>query len=431
MLGWAHVAAHRSYPKDLAARVRTSWPEDGLALPAGLERILDTVYHASFLRDEERPVTFRVLCIDPAELPTDEGPPTGLQPLAFASLRAFDEHELRRLSPAAKYHRALIGICEHGESVETWGIVQSGPRWLQSAHGGRAAEAQMPPCLVVRAIRPGHLAVSCGLRAVAELRGGKLTDFTMDVFQSTWLPAIFQAERVIDAGGIESTLIETFGRTHVAGEIRSNLEEAVALTRYVAQQMLKRLIAVMRGSHHGGTLVVLPSDCVATRFLASKYPIADGEPRRRFRRLTLAIVKAVERQKSTGIAPLAVYRSVSNDEISELDDALFELSNLIGSLAEVDGCVVLTKRFEILGFGSEIVGHLPSVATVRRALDLEADTTCTENADGVGTRHRSAYRLCAAIPGALAVVVSQDGNVRFATLRADAVTYWDHAAGDE
>jgi DNA integrity scanning protein DisA with diadenylate cyclase activity len=50
--------------------------------------------------------------------------------------------------------------------------------------------------------------------------------------------------------------------------------------------------------------------------------------------------------------------------------------------------------------------------------------------DAVGTRHRSAYRLCAAVPGAVALVVSQDGGVRFVTRRGDAVTYWDHGAAD-
>ena len=54
-----------------------------------------------------------------------------------------------------------------------------------------------------------------------------------------------------------------------------------------------------------------------------------------------------------------------------------------------------------------------------------------ERVDGVGTRHRSAYRMCAATPGALAIVVSQDGSVRFVTSHRGALTYWDHGVGDE
>lgn len=423
------MLGQRSYPHDLAARVRGAWPAGALPLPTSLEAILDTVFHASFLRDEERPVTCRILCLDPSALPVDEGPPKGLQPLAFATRRAFDEHELRRLSPAAKYHRALIGICESGGSVETWGIVQSGPRWLQSAHGGRGAEAQMPPALVIRAVRPGHLAVSCGLRPIAELRGGKLTDFALDVFQSEWLQLLFRPERVVDGRSLEHTLVETFGRVSV--EITSGHDEAAELMRFVAQQMLKRLIATMRASHHGGLLVVLPGGCEVSSYLALKYAMADDEPRRRFRRLALAIAKEVERQKAEGDVPLAAYRTAFDDRLAELDDALFELSHLIGALADVDGAVVLTKRFEILGFGAEILGALSPVGSVRRALDLEGATSVEERGDGVGTRHRSAYRLCAAVPGSLALVVSQDGNVRFVTMRDGAVTYWDHGAGDE
>jgi DNA integrity scanning protein DisA with diadenylate cyclase activity len=91
----------------------------------------------------------------------------------------------------------------------------------------------------------------------------------------------------------------------------------------------------------------------------------------------------------------------------------------------------MTKRFEILGFGAEISGELPRVDQVRRAVDLEGTSFVTEVAEAVGTRHRSAYRFCAAVPGALAVVVSQDGGVRFVTMHEAHVTYWDHGPGDD
>ena len=44
----------------------------------------------------------------------------------------------------------------------------------------------------------------------------------------------------------------------------------------------------------------------------------------------------------------------------------------------------------------------------------------------MGTRHRSAYRLCTRFPEALAVVISQDGGVRFVGWHEGAITYWDH-----
>ena len=43
-----------------------------------------------------------------------------------------------------------------------------------------------------------------------------------------------------------------------------------------------------------------------------------------------------------------------------------------------------------------------------------------------GTRHRSMIRYCAAVPGSIGVVVSQDGDVRIATSRSEGVLVWEN-----
>jgi Probable sensor domain DACNV len=411
----------RRYPVDLAERVRANWPAEARALPDALDAVLDAAYHASFLQDEERPVACRVLVIPPEELPIDDGPPAALLPLAFATRRRFDEQELRRVSPAASMQRALVGVDDSRGELETWGIIQSGPRWLQVAQGGRATEPPMPAALLVRIVRPGHVVVSCGSRPIAELRGGKLVDYTLDVFQSDWLAGTFASSR-------ESLVAE-----HVAKCAHPlDAHVATALSRYVGQQMIKRVVATMRAAHHGGLLVIGPPDCIGEQFLNTKYALFDAAPRRRYRTIVLRILDTLaERAAATGRPPDPdLYRADLDPRLAELDEALFETSHLIAALASVDGAVVLTKRFEILGFGAEIAGGLPTVTAVRRALDLEGDTFTTEVVDVVGTRHRSAYRFCAAVPGSLALVVSQDGGVRFVTMHRDHVTWWEHGPGD-
>jgi hypothetical protein len=414
------IDVERKYPNDLAERVRDAWPADAYPLPERLVTILDVAYHASFLRDEERPVTARILVLPPSELRLDTGPPSGLLPLRFDLPRRFDEHELRRLSPAAQVHRALVAIDESGGEPAIWGVVHSGVRWLQAAQGGRAKEPSMPPCLVVSVVRPGHLLIGCGNKVMAELRGGQLSDFTLDVFQSQWLPSLFREARA------------TMADEHRA-LARASLDTRVAaeLTGHLAQQMVKRIVATMRSVHHGGTIVIGPPDCISECYLQTKYTFFDGPTRRRFRSLVLSILEALAEHAAVigRAASVDLYRAVTDPRIAELDEGLFELGHLIASLAAVDGAVVMTKRFEILGFGAEIAGDLPSVTSVRRALDLEADTFVTEPVDAVGTRHRSAYRFCTAVPDAVAVVVSQDGGVQFVNRHREAVTYWDHGLG--
>ncbi len=368
-------------------------------MPHALDAILDIAYHASFLRDEERPVTCRLICVARSELRTDSGPPVQLLPLAFGASRELTEIELRSLSPAVKYHRSLIAIEETNEGPRIWGLIQSGTRWLEAVHGGRhSVPPPMPSALVINIVRPGHLQVLCGAVMLAELRGGVLTDFTLDVFISKWLGGMFATER---------------------GEIVALASHpgAAELARYVTQQMVKRAISTTRSAHHGGTIIIVPPNCSESEFLHLKYAFRDDTPRGRFRHLLVEIMSQTDPE--------------SPDELdADLDEAVFEMSNMIAALADVDGAVVMTKRFEVLGFGAEIAGDLPHVGTVRRALDLEGTIYLDEVVDGVGTRHRSAYRLIAGMPDALAIVISQDGSVRFVTAKDRIVTYWEHGPGD-
>lgn len=424
-----------SYPKELAEQIRAKWPTKDVdagvhPLPRQLERLLDMAYHASFLRDEERPVTCRILAIPPSELPHDSGPPSGLLPLAFDAPRRCDEHELRRISPAADAHRAFIGVDEEDAgasldrdgSLRVWGIVQSGPRWLHVAQGGRAVEPPVPSCLVIRVVRPGHLQVSCGTRLIAELRGGRLSEVMLDVFESTWMPARFHDARMLMASEHRAAV--------EAGPMLPETD-AAALTGYLAQQMVKRIISTIRTAHHGGTVVITSPACLEQQYLLAKYPLIDAPTRRRFRNLVLEILKITAEQISmTDTSASDFYRSATDSHLAELDEGLFELGHLIASLAAIDGAVVLTKRFEIICFGAEIAGQLPNVDQVRRATDLEGTDFMLERVDDVGTRHRSAYRLCAASPDTLVIVVSQDGGARFVAQHRGAVTYWEHGLGD-
>jgi hypothetical protein len=72
-----------------------------------------------------------------------------------------------------------------------------------------------------------------------------------------------------------------------------------------------------------------------------------------------------------------------------------------------------------------ISGRLPAIRRVARALDLEGEKIAEEETGNVGARHRSAYRLADALPGAVAIVISQDGGVRFIGKKGGRVPYWE------
>ena len=311
-----------------------------------------------------------------------------------------------------------------------WGMLQSGPGWIQVAQGGRGPAPGAPPfALVVRVLAPGRIAVGRGSTTLAELRGGIVGGPGMDVFRAKWLPASFGAARA------ELAALHAQARARDAAVGRRWADLSPDVVTLVAQAMVRRFIAAMVAAHHGGTVLVVPQDRAeqtvrGTGPLRLKYAFRDDEARRRYRRIILSLMEAIAH--AGGAAGLDTvdadsYASLRDAEMVSLQDAIFEMSQLIAALSEADGAVVLTKRFELLGFGAEIAGELPDLRHVARALDLEAHDTALEPLQADGTRHRSAYRFCARVPDAVAVVVSQDGGVRFVSTLAGVVTFWDHA----
>jgi hypothetical protein len=129
-----------------------------------------------------------------------------------------------------------------------------------------------------------------------------------------------------------------------------------------------------------------------------------------------------------------VTRSVGWEEYSEMSDlrldlidsGLFEQSYLLAALARPDGAVVIDHRFGLIGFGAEILCNEVAPDYVIRALDADAHAVTRESLEMMGTRHRSAARLVAKHPEALAIVISQDGAVRFFANIQGEPTYFEH-----
>ncbi len=81
--------------------------------------------------------------------------------------------------------------------------------------------------------------------------------------------------------------------------------------------------------------------------------------------------------------------SLQTREIATLDEKIFKFARFIARLTGVDGVVVTTEGFDLLGFGGIIQGTFEMGETVARALDPEGNRRQIELVENVGTRHRS------------------------------------------
>lgn len=433
-----------AYPRELVSFIFDQWKDPlfierlsttgidaSVELPerSVFEKVISTCYQASLMREEERPVMFRVIIGDPHLFSPDEGPPTGLHRLQFSTIRPFNEYELYRLAPAADFYRALIGVAlQGGESAHIWGIVHSGTRWMQPISGGTKAIPPLPSVPVIYVREPGRISVSIGPEVIASLNSGQISCPSLDIFSASWLAESFASVRSEMEELIENARAQS-------KKTWANLDPNLGKT--VSQQVVQRIIDLIRNSHHGGMLVYLPTEIgrdssAMSRYISLKYPFRAEEPRQRFRTLMLRIMNTFaelhgDSENSTKVVGWREYVNTRSEEIALLDEAIFDLAHFIAALSAIDGAVVMTKHQDLLGFGGVVSGDIGEVRTIKHALDIEGLRTQPRFSEAVGTRHRAAYRLCHELRDALAIVISQDGGAQFVKWHKGSVTYWDLA----
>jgi DisA bacterial checkpoint controller nucleotide-binding len=411
-----------AYPPDLARYVEANWPA-GIKLtlsPALLEEALGVAFQASLTVEEARPTRFRLLLTSPSLLPETGAPKEGVLRLQFAEPRPFSADELRRLAPAVPFETALIGAHEEHGKLRIWGVAHSGPAWLAPTWGGRSVVPNWSYDPIIHVTAPGHLAVRCAGQLVGAIERGLVVDATLDVFESEWLPAMFERER------------EDVRAAHAAQQAGVASPTAVehSLVGKVGQQMLRRAIQLVRGAHHGGLVLVVNATEGGEpdlRGVRAKYTLGQDEPSHRYRTLLFGILAAVAGTTAKASVGWADFASNESAHFAALEQDVFELSRVLANLTAIDGALVLDKRFGIIGFGAEVSAELPTPERVFRALDAEGYERQAEAVENVGTRHRAAYRFVNDHPDGLAVVISQDGGVTFVANRDGQVMFWEQS----
>lgn len=350
------------YPKSLIAPLRAIWQESrkrevelsDLPDDAFLAIVLETAYHASFTSDEQRRTRLPMVICEPHAAP---------EALRFSSLRQFTPHELMRLGPVAADREVAIGItpASHGPEPRIWGLCSGA-----SMH------------LTVTIAGPGVLELGRNGVPLIALRGGQIDGGS--------------------SGGAFTAIAEYLAEATTA------LFQGVTIARgswsprqVVYPLYLLQVAGNIARAGHGGAILVVPDEDAALflehNWVRIKYPTDDAS-------LWPKLTAAIRRFDEATIADPSLRRAADTAE-AQVQSALSRLSRL----AAVDGAVLITDRFRVLGFGAE--------------LTVQASVTHVERADGksvaiedFGTRHRSAFRFCSFYPAGLALVCSQDGGTK-------------------
>lgn len=410
------------HPAELCTILVNRWPSltllpDKPELPAAflLLEILECAHAASLTREEGRPVAFRLVLIPPSRDLATTCADNGMSLISLDQPRALTPQELRRLAPATDSSTTMIAVeCNTSEGLgglSIRGLVSIGSGW-QDFTAGKIRSGTLPPgFLSVSVSGPGSMRFECARLTIIGMENGTLLRDAQNVLKrgpvfAFLLPALTEYSR------------ENFGAT------TAPLLFHARVSNYL--WFLARVLQLCRDERHGGMFLLLRRPQQDRAAVNIKYQCRFAEPWKLLSSLDARWLEYIEEGQP---GEERVKRKVKLDEAYR---AAEDAASLIARLAGVDGCVVLSDRLEVLGFGAVVApgaGPLPEEVFV--CADPRGNSGESRRAaHGYGTRHQSAFRVCSATEDALAFVLSQDGGVKAVMRRDTRVLVFEEVALD-
>lgn len=371
-----------------------------------LSSMLETAFHASCMQEEGRDTSFRLAYVSEHNLSKSRLVFGSDKLIRFTSAREFNLQELRRISPSANPDRTLICVTEGSEGrLEIIGILPcvSDYNPLERGAAGRRT-GTIPDLVNIFAEAPGRLALYKGEEAILTWINGAIYP-AINIFSdyTSYLKNPLVKKLTSTASQI---LSETLADLPVKGakSVTGRLE---TLTSNMYFRALQRILLSMRSLKHGGTLLIIPDTAQVPSSLSIKYRMAESYD-------VWYSLKQWAREYR-----LDIMGGLTGRQQSSLFQRINYYADFIANLTAVDGAVVITDRFRLVGFGCEI--KIPSSPIESVELYVKGELTISY-IEEVGTRHRSAYRFCDENPDAIACILSQDGTLKVASKDKEKVT---------
>lgn len=372
---------------DLVAQVRHAWIADQQhpqrerrkrAIPDS-ERfgiLLDTVFRTSMIPEEGRHVRANVAWLPVADLDAHEVQGAGRSErlLRFQSNRPLASALLAKLAKATESGSCSLLVDWFDGVPMIWGILyyRRERRTLEEIpaaveEGIRGA----PDCPILSIDGIGSIVVMRGDSVVGRITRGEFARAVPAPLHSHPLGQILH-----ELFGVRMTL--------KAGRYVDDGDNSCG---HILVECLRYLLEQLDRQAGGALLVFVPGDSIGPAREHAEFPWACAG--------------------SLDVAGLLGARMRSQEAQALLRARLDALVRL----ASIDGALVLSPRFDLVGFGAKL--HAPAWAgTVLEGLDGFGGGGQPFDASRLGTRHSSAVAYVGAVPGAVAFVVSADGPIR-------------------
>ncbi len=427
-----------TYPPALIPTLKRKWEQlkksyhmkvSSLPPTSELKILLNVAFHATFLTEEGRRSGFRLVYYPFTEYKKDQEHPrhhARLLPLDIP--RPYTIAEVNRLAPAAELTRMLICIDNISNDLQKpdlriWAMLDVGENWWKYIHHETRGGYTPPPYLTINSSCPGELSLSVRGHVIMTLRNGQILYPVSDVLGSGPIAEFFEpAER-----HLYNDALVSLDQTKWDDE---DIDEDYPLRFY--DFFLERILLYIREKQHGGMVIIIPksidkTDTRITDRLNIKYPcsydyiwdllVRSLVNRTKFYDLFFPLWEG----KKPVTKELFQEGFTLSDEGKELDEAVGDAAQAVAALTSVDGAVVMTDRFHIVGFGAEVIATSLSLKEIAILVEPKHFHVPIES---YGTRHRAAFRFCSSFEDSVIFVVSRDGGVKAVKRVGSDVILW-------
>lgn len=422
------------FPSKIAERVFEQWaafasirgyePAPRPPLQA-LATLLNTCFFASLKREEGRMIQFDLALCSPSRLGDAAN---RFSPFTkIFNLLPFEEtgqprklsvHDLVRLAPACEPNKTILLVAPENEKdyLKLWGVVA-----VDWASGTSVSLQEFR----IRVVGPGEMKIMLHGREFCTYKDGTISEPERGLINRGCIYDFFK----------ESSL--NLCRQVRAGTGQPADEELIHERDYRAMGylfVLQNLIDGVQGLNHGGCILIVPEDSTVQSFenLNVKYRCWDETVWNCLRGKWILHdqfyrASGLAREGRSDPEELVRLQCETYDVEVGLRDALASLARFTA----VDGAVLMTRKFDLLGFGAVV--KLPQTAEYKvfHCMDRQGTNRKLKTIEDFGTRHRSAFEFCYRCgENSVAVAVSQDGGAKMVRRVGNDVCFWENMTFD-
>jgi hypothetical protein len=385
---------------DLAAEVREAWIRDQEHPFKGREKraypdqqrlaeLLDIAFRTSLIDEEGTPVRGSLVWLAPDDLNDGELPKRRETPLMLRLVvpRNLDAEILGKLAPATVGGGASLLVSWFDGRPKVWGIIYNATSQgllSEIAAGIPEARHSPPDAPTIEITGTGSIIVSRAGGVIGRIHKGEFTKALPTPFHSLAMGSVLDGLFGIKVSG---------GKFATEGD-GNRASILFACLNYLLLKLARR--------GGGACLVFVPDSSIAMARHAAQFPW-DSEGGLEMGALIRARVNYGEYERNRSSPSLFTQKA---------NEALRQRLDRIAGLASLDGAMLLTPDFDVIGFGVKLQGETFAGDVEEGPDGLGGKGGKKVDFTRLGTRHNSALRFVASVHGTIAFVASTDGPIR-------------------